>query len=134
MLVRVYLRCVTGSKTGAVAIQCKRDIINVAVKTGLYGHGTAGQSGAEMFGKLEDTWRNLREALISRGGAVGAEVRSNVSRFAAVQLYGPGNESGVTHPGQATGSAFFFAGAAVMALARLRAARKRCWAPCLVSP
>jgi hypothetical protein len=44
------------------------------------------------------------------------------------------NESGVIHSGRGVGSAFFLSGAAVMALAWLRAARKRCWAPCLVSP
>jgi hypothetical protein len=36
--------------------------------------------------------------------------------------------------GQATGSVFLVPGAAVTALAWLRSARKRCWAPCLVSP
>src|SRR3984893_13550577 len=44
------------------------------------------------------------------------------------------NEPGVTDSGQATGPAFFLSDAAVTALAWLRAARKRCWAPCLVSP
>ncbi len=35
---------------------------------------------------------------------------------------------------QAIGAGFFFLGGGVRASAWLRAARKRCWAPCLVSP
>ena len=35
---------------------------------------------------------------------------------------------------QAAGSAFLLTAAALAASACLRAARKRCWAPCLVSP
>jgi hypothetical protein len=52
----------------------------------------------------------------------------------AIPVAAQRNESGVTHSGQAAGPAFFFSDTAVTALAWLRAARKRCWAPCLVSP
>lgn len=40
----------------------------------------------------------------------------------------------ITHSGEAMGPGFFPGGGAVPAFARLREARKRCWAPCLVSP
>jgi len=51
------------------------NIINVAVEAGIYGRGAAGQSREEMFGSLEETWPELREALTSRGGRVPADVR-----------------------------------------------------------
>jgi hypothetical protein len=62
------------------------NVINVAVEAGVYGRGAVGQSREEMFGSLEETWSNLREALTSQGGGVDAEVRSQASLFAAIQL------------------------------------------------
>jgi hypothetical protein len=46
----------------------------------------------------------------------------------------PAGYLGVTHSGRAIGPTFFSFGAVATALAWLRAARKRCWAPCFVSP
>lgn len=64
----------------------KANVINVAVEAGLYGRGPAGQSREEEFGKLEEVWPELREALTSQGGTVRAEIRAEVSLFAAVQI------------------------------------------------
>jgi hypothetical protein len=62
------------------------NVINVAVEAGIYGRGRAGQTRERMFGQLEEAWPDLRAALIGRGGAVGTDVRSAVSLFAAIQL------------------------------------------------
>lgn len=62
------------------------NVINVAVEAGVYGRGEVGQTREEMFGSLEKMWSNLREALTNQGGRVDAEIRSQVSLFAAIQL------------------------------------------------
>jgi hypothetical protein len=61
------------------------NVINVAVDAGIYGRGDAAQAREKMFGQFEEMWPDLRAALIARGGAVSAEVRSAVSLFTAIQ-------------------------------------------------
>lgn len=62
------------------------NVINVAVEAGVYGRGALGQAREEMFCSLEESWPKLREALTNQSGGVDAEVRSQVSLFAAIQL------------------------------------------------
>lgn len=62
------------------------NVINVAVEAGVYGRGAVGQSREEMFSSLEGAWHELRTALTDRGGGVNADIRRQVSLFAAIQL------------------------------------------------
>ncbi len=62
------------------------NVVNVAVEAGVYGRGAVAQSREKMFGSLEELWPELRDALTKYGGRVGADVRSQVSLFAALQL------------------------------------------------
>lgn len=64
----------------------RANVTNVAVEAGLYGNGTVGRSREEMFGLLEASWFELRDALTTLGGNISTEMRSRVSLFAGIQL------------------------------------------------
>jgi hypothetical protein len=61
------------------------NIDDVAVKRGIYGHGSTGQRREKLFNAIEDNWKRLREELIETGLLAGAD-RSEAALFLALQL------------------------------------------------
>jgi hypothetical protein len=64
----------------------KPNVVNVAVEAGIYGRDEAAEVREKIFGSFEERWSDLRNLLVTQGGAVTGDVRSAISLFAAIQL------------------------------------------------
>lgn len=88
---RVYLRA-WADERGQVSIRRRErpaahtvSIDKVAVDRGIYGRGEVGQRREDLFGKVEESWADLRDELITTGIAASADRRS-IALFIALQL------------------------------------------------